>query len=336
MTNTSQPIFSVIIPIYNVAQYLRQCIDSVLEQRFSNFEVICVDDGSPDESVAILESYDDPRMRIVRQENMGLAAARNTGIHASRGLFIALLDADDYWHPEKLTRHYKHLQLNPGLAISYSASAFVDADGKPLGIGQHPKCERVTAKDVFCRNPIGNGSAPIIRKSLFLSLGETISRNGITRVQYFDESMRQSEDVEFWLRAVLKTKAQIGGIPQALTYYRVNMSGLSANLDKQYKAWLYAVEKHRHIDPDFIQRWFNLASAYQLRYLARRAIQNRQAMTAIRLCAIALLRGPRMLLEEPGRCVLTASCALLSFLPECIYNPLERWSMSKIRSAARA
>ena len=136
MIRSNQPIFSVIIPMYNVAKYLRQCLDSVLAQTFENFEVVCVDDGSPDHSVDIVETYDDARIRIVRQENMGLAAARNTGINASRGLFLALLDADDYWHPEKLSRHYAHFQANPQLGISYSASAFIDESGAELGIGQ--------------------------------------------------------------------------------------------------------------------------------------------------------------------------------------------------------
>ncbi len=331
---SSQPIFSVVIPVYNVARYLRQCLDSVLAQRFTNFEIICVDDGSPDDSVAIIASYDDARIRLVRQENRGLAAARNTGINASRGIYLALLDADDFWHPDKLSKHYRHLQLHPEIAISYSASAFVDEAGKALGIGQHPKCEDVSAKDIFCRNPIGNGSAPVLRKSMLSRLAEAITANGERRMQYFDESMRQSEDVEFWLRAALKAQVKIGGIPEPLTYYRVNMSGLSANLEKQYQAWLYAVEKHRKLDPQFIQRWLPLASAYQLRYLARRAVQNRQSKTALSLWLRSILTSPRILFEEPGRCSVTFASALLSLLPKRWYEKLERVAMNYSRSVA--
>lgn len=329
MNTQFTPIFSVVIPVYNVANYIEKCIQSVLAQTFKSFEIICVDDGSPDNSVELIQQFKDERIRIVRQSNRGLSGARNTGINQSRGMFVALLDADDLWLPTKLEAHFKHLQSDQKIGISYSASDFIDEAGHSLGIGQHPKLDNISAKDIFCRNPVGNGSAAVIRKSLLNRIARTkrYDYEEGQRFEYFDESMRQSEDVEFWLRVALSTDYKFAGIKEALTLYRVNMSGLSANLDKQYDAWLYSVQQQAKIDKTFVKKWSRLAAAYQKRYLARRAVQSRNPLTAIKLIANALFTSPRILVEEPSRTLATLACSFLCLLPENIYNAIETAGM---------
>jgi len=323
MNTQFTPLFSVVIPCYKVANYIGDCLESVLAQTFQSFEIICVDDGSPDSTVEIIKQYSDDRIRIIHQINRGLSGARNTGINATRGIFVALLDADDLWLPTKLEKHFKHLQSNPDIGISYSASEFIDEDGKAMGLGQHPKLTNITAKDIFCRNPIGNGSAAVIRKSLLNSISRVRQIGKETRVEYFDENMRQSEDVEFWLRVALSTKYKFEGIGAALTQYRVNMSGLSANLDKQYESWIYSVQQNKQLNQKFIKQWFPLASAYQKRYLARRAIQSRNAKTALKLIKQAIFEDPRILVEEPKRTLITLICSVLCALPEQVYKSIE-------------
>ena len=102
------PAISVVMPVYNVEKYVSASIESVLSQTFTDFEIIVVDDGGKDASIDICSSYTDPRIRIVSQKNRGLAGARNTGILESRGEYIALLDSDDCWEPEKLALHKIH------------------------------------------------------------------------------------------------------------------------------------------------------------------------------------------------------------------------------------
>jgi len=95
---------SVIIPVYNVEQYLRECLDSVMTQSYNDYEVICINDGSTDGSMAVLKEYAEkyPKVSVIDQENKGLSAARNAGINAATGEYVFLLDSDDYLEPDSL------------------------------------------------------------------------------------------------------------------------------------------------------------------------------------------------------------------------------------------
>jgi glycosyltransferase involved in cell wall biosynthesis len=318
-----RPIFSVIVPMYNVSRYIEECINSILSQSFSKFEIICVNDGCTDDTVSKVLQFDDERIQIVSQKNLGLSAARNTGINHSRGIYIAFLDSDDFWAPNKLSRHLEHFLSNRSIGISYSASSFVDENSKPLGIGQNPKLTAITTKDIFCRNPIGNGSAPVIKRAAFNQIARVDNVGGEMRICYFDESMRQSEDVECWLRLSLNTSWRFAGIGEALTFYRVNSGGLSANLEKQFAAWTYAVERNQPGNQPFFAQWYSLATAYQLRYLSRRATQSGNSKDAIRLIHKAISNDSRILLEEPARTIISLGCAYLSALPKGLYKSIQ-------------
>lgn len=321
---------SVVIPMYNVERYIEQSVRSVLEQTFENFELICVDDGSSDRTFFKLKQFDDDRIRLVMQDNKGLAGARNTGINAARGKYIALLDADDFWAPEKLEKHVAHLESDADIGISYSSSWFVDEQGNELGIGQFPKLKGIYPKDVLCRNPIGNGSAPVIRRSVLKEMTTNINTSYGDRTVCFNESLRQSEDIEFWVRIALTGKWKIEGIAEPLTYYRLNSGGLSANLEKQFQSWQQAMELNRPGNEPFFESWYTLAKAYQYRYLARRAIQSGNSKAAIKLATQALTCNARILLEEPGRTSATYLCALLSHLPGRMYQRLQSMAMAVI------
>jgi glycosyltransferase involved in cell wall biosynthesis len=113
---------SVVIPAYNNAEFLGETIQSVLDQTYPNFEVIVVNDASPDDTYAVVSQFHDPRLRyIAHEKNQGLSAARNTGIRASVGELIALLDGDDLFHPEKLQAHVEFLEQHPEVGVTYNA-----------------------------------------------------------------------------------------------------------------------------------------------------------------------------------------------------------------------
>ena len=125
-----QPLVSVIIPVYNGARFLRAALESVFTQTYRPIEVIVVDDGSQDDSGAIAQSF--PDVRYIRQENQGVAAARNNGIAVARGEFFAFLDQDDLWTPEKLERQINHLLNNPDLGYTLTQQQFFLEPGTTL------------------------------------------------------------------------------------------------------------------------------------------------------------------------------------------------------------
>ncbi len=324
-------LVSVIIPVYKVEKYIAATTQSVLEQTYKNFELLIIDDGSPDKSVEICQRFTDSRIKIIRQENRGVAAARNTGIRHARGEYIALLDADDLWLPNKLEKHVEHLEKSPNVGVSFSRSAFIDEENKPLGIYQMSKLNDITPLDLLCRTPIGNGSVAVIRKEVFEAIKFQDNLYGSTEEFYFDDDrqLHPSEDVECWLRIAIKTDWQIEGIPEALTLYRVNPSGFSAQLFKKLSSWEKMLEKaHSYTPPELMAEWENPSMAYQLRHIARRAVTLEAGSTAVELANRSLSTYWLILFEEPRRTILTLAAAyLLWLLPRSFYNQIQSMAL---------
>ena len=299
------PQVSVIMPVYNVERYVASAIRSVLQQTFYNFELIIVDDGGSDSSLDICRSFKDPRISIISQANRGLAGARNTGIRHANGCFIAFLDSDDLWLPEKLAAHVEHLRASPELGVSYSASELIDENGDSLGLFQSPKLHDIRVKDVFCRNPVGNGSAPVFRRKALDAIRFTDFRHGQPEDHWFDEDFRYSEDIECWMRLAGLTTWKFAGLPEPLTRYRIVSGGLSANADAMYHHWCQMHDKVARYAPEITSRYGVQAHAYQLRYYARRAVHAGSATSGLKYLSRALAAWPGMALEEPARTLST-------------------------------
>lgn len=319
-------LVSVIIPVYNVERYIAATVQSVLDQTYSNFEVLIVDDGSPDRSIEICEQFTDPRIKIIRQENRGLAGARNTGIRHAKGEYLGFLDSDDLWLPEKLAKHVEHLDNSPRVGISYSRSALIDQDGDPLGTYLMPPLTGIDVPCLLRGSPVGNGSAAVIRREVFDEIRFEANLYGTVEEFYFDDQFRQSEDIECWLRIALTTDWEFEGLPEALTLYRVNLGGLSANYLKQLETWEKVLEKTLSYAPEKVAPLEKMARAYELRYLARNAVRGKAGETAVDLINRSLSTYWRIILEEPRRTILTLIAAyLLRFLPKGLYNSVEEW-----------
>jgi teichuronic acid biosynthesis glycosyltransferase TuaG len=206
-------LVSVIMPVYNASAWLRRGVESVLQQTHGDLELIAVDDGSRDDSPAILDAYAhaDSRVRVHRQPaNGGVAAARNAGIATARGDFIAFLDADDWWQPGKLELQLAGLRAS-GATISYTSYWRVAEDGRRLGTVTPPR--RVDWQDMLASNFIGNLTGLYAR-----SLGDVPFR----RIGH--------EDYVFWLEQVRRAGAAVR-VPtdEPLASYLVRESSLSAN-----------------------------------------------------------------------------------------------------------
>ena len=316
---------SVIMPVYNVEKYLGAAIRSVLAQTFADFELIIVDDGATDGSAAIYLSFDDPRIRVIKQKNRGLAGARNTGIRNARGAYIGLLDSDDLWRPEKLARHIAHLEAHPGVGVSYCASEFINERGESLNLFMAPRLNDIDAGYILCRNPIGNGSAPVFRAQVFEDIAFAQDTPDGPERWFFDETFRYGEDIECWMRIAALTSWRFQGIAEALTLYRVVPGTLSANTEKMFQYWSLMLARVQAYAPDLVAAHGDKARAYQVRYYARRAVQEGQKWKALTHLWRALALYPRMVIEEPRRTIVTiGAVALSTIMPRQLFGRLQR------------
>ena len=166
------PIVSVIIPSYNRGYCIAACLRSVLAQSFGDFEIIVVDDASGDDTRAQVASVVDPRIQyLVHDKNQGGAVARNTGIAIARGEFIAFLDSDDHWLPDKLEKQIVSLQrLGPTWGLSYTWLSCVDDNGKET-LRINPDIDGACFEEMMVSNFIGSFSNIVVRKSLLVEVG---------------------------------------------------------------------------------------------------------------------------------------------------------------------
>ncbi|GJD21194.1 glycosyl transferase family 2 [Rivularia sp. IAM M-261] len=327
---------SIIVPVYKAEKYIAATVQSVLEQTYKNFELLIIDDGSPDRSIEICRQFTDPRIKIIRQQNRGLPGARNTGIRHATGEYLTFLDADDLWLPEKLEKHVTHLENAPKVGVSFSRSAFIDENGQHLGIYQLPLLTDITPSLVLCRNPISNGSAAVMRKSVLEAIKFQDNLYGTVEDFYFDEHFRRSEDIECWIRISVQTNWLLEGIPEALTLYRVTSSGLSANLLEQLDSWEKVISKASSYAPELVDKWGTLARAYQLRYLARKAVSLQDGSMAVEFVNEALSTNWRIIVYEPRRTLLTLVAAYLIFLlPQSLYKSIEAFALKKTGATQR-
>ena len=312
---------SIVIPLYNTEKYVQQALESALAQTYENIEIIIVDDGSTDQGVNICRKFKDERIRIIQQENRGLSGARNTGIRNANGEYIAFLDADDLWLPEKIERHIEHFEKKLELGISFSYSKFIDENETPLGIYQVSKIKNITPLDILCRTPIGNGSAAVFRKDVFSQIAFSVEVDSTIEEHYYDEKFRESQDVECWMRIAIQTHWIMEGLSEPLTLYRVNSHGISANLDKKINAWERLLNKVRTYAPSEMEQWERPAMAYHCRHLARRAVTLKDGKRAMKLFSRAITTYFPIVIEEPFRTLLTGAAAgALRILPMGIYQ----------------
>jgi len=314
---------SIIIPVYNAEKYIASTLNSALGQTHQDLEILIVDDGSPDRSIEICQQFKDERIRIIRQQNRGGSGARNTGIRHAKGKYLAFLDADDMWLPYKIEKHISHLEDSTMVGVSFSYSRFIDELDNPLGLYQFSKVKDITPLDLLCRTPIGNGSAAVFKKEVFEDIQFQSEHKSAIEDHYFDEQFRGSQDVECWMRIALKTSWKIEGIPEALTLYRVNSKGISANLSQKLEAWQELIRKIYSYAPEEMTQWEKPALAYHLRHLSRRAVTLKDKTQAVSLFYQAIVTYWQIIVEEPYRTGLTgAAAALLWILPSSMYDRL--------------
>jgi glycosyltransferase involved in cell wall biosynthesis len=218
-TETATPRVSVIIPVYQGDRFLAEAIESVLNQTYTNYEIIAIDDGSTDNSCEILEYYFD-KIRYVFQENQGVAASRNRGIHIARGELIAFLDQDDFWLPDKLALQVACFDAQPELGIVHCGWRRINAIGRALG--------EVTA---WQNVPILDLAGWLQWMPILLS-AMLVKREYLQHIGGFDTRFKQACDVDIVQRLALNN-CQTEWVREILTCYREHDRNDSLNTPLQ-------------------------------------------------------------------------------------------------------
>lgn len=246
------PAVSVIVTCYNYGRFLGRCIESVLRQTFRDLELIIVNDGSTDNTEDIALLYiKDPRVRYIKQDNAGQTRAKNNGIKASCGKFVAFLDADDFWDPTKLEKQLPMFK-DPDVGVVYSRVMFIDEEGNPLHAHiasryLQPRHGCVTHYLLF-DNFIPFSSA-VVRREVFDKVG------------MFDETLTMGIDWDLWLRTSLHYT--FAYVDEPLLYYRVGHDGqMSKNVGKRHEASdeifnRFILNNSDKIDPITIRRVYH-------------------------------------------------------------------------------
>jgi len=257
-TKQEQPFFSVVIPTCNRADMLRQAIQSVLEQTFSNWEMIVVDDHSTDNTSQIVASFNDPRIfYLVNDRGRGGAGARNTGIAHTRGQWVAFLDDDDVWLAEKLDAYYQTVTAaDSAVGLVYSDFAFYDFDLHRIQQVIHHSKSPCTLDDLFLRNEIGTMSIVAIRTDI------------LCRVQGLDERFLARQDIELYVRVLEHCRAHF--CDRELTSVRqTNKDRISVNWGKRLQGERLFSQKHlaltRHTRAYLLRARRQLYYAYRAR-----------------------------------------------------------------------
>jgi glycosyltransferase involved in cell wall biosynthesis len=229
------PRVSVIIPAYNAAAYLPHSIESVMRQTFADWEIVLVDDGSTDQTAAVWEDYQpklQDQLKYVHQPNRGIAAARNTAMRSARGEFIALLDADDVWLPQRLERGVEILDGDPETGLVHARVARIDGNGAVIGqLKVEPKyLSGRIAHNIYTRR------AHIICPTVIFR------RNCLQTTGPFDETLRTTEDRDLWFRIARQSK--VSYINEVLAYYRLSPLSITKDLNGLLKGQIQFVTKH--------------------------------------------------------------------------------------------
>jgi glycosyltransferase involved in cell wall biosynthesis len=239
---------SVIIPVYNGAEFVSLALDSALAQTYGNLEVIAVDDGSTDNTWEILNRYRarDSRVRVLRQQNGGVARARNYAIAEAKGKFIAPLDADDLWEPTKIERQVERmLEAGPGTGLVYSWWVWIDPQGKVLDRSPHWTIAGDAFEALLQMNFTGNASVPLFRK-------DCIEEAGGYNEELAARRAGGCEDWELALRVADRHKVAV--VPELLVGYRRSKGSMSTACDTMWRSQQLVMQSMQTLRPNLNSR----------------------------------------------------------------------------------
>lgn len=247
-----EPLVSVVIPNHNYGRYLGQAIDSVLAQSYPAVDILVVDDGSGDDSEAVVRRYGD-RVRWIRQQRQGVSAARNRGVQESRGELIAFLDADDLWYPDKLARQVERFD-RPSVGMVYCGLRYLDETAQVVATNCLGASGWVLRDIALLDGPgvPASGSSAVVRTSC------------VERVGAFDTALSTSADWDMWRRIACHYEIEL--VREPLAGYRLHGVSMHHNVEALERDMLRAFAK-MFVDPAAAAVWRERRHCYARLYL---------------------------------------------------------------------
>lgn len=229
--NNNQPTLTVLMPSYNAGAFLREAVDSVLKQSYTDFEFLIINDGSTDDTKAILATYTDPRIRVVHQENMGLVASLNKGIELAKGEYIARFDADDVCYPQRLMQQMSFLEQNPEYVLIGGEADYMTEEGEHIF-----KFEFKGYTDEEIR-------AEQFKDCPFIHSTVVFLKKAVQDVGGYNPRAITFEDHQLWKK--VSEKGKMMNMPEALIKVRFNAA--SATIDEKWRGEEFVELKQRSI-----------------------------------------------------------------------------------------
>jgi glycosyltransferase involved in cell wall biosynthesis len=236
-----KPLVSVVIATYNMAAYVPLAVKSVLDQIYKNIEVIIIDDGSTDATREVVKPYlNDVRVRyLFFEQNKGQAVAKNYGVRESRGEYVAFLDGDDMWAPEKLDIQIPLFSKSEAIGVIYSRVLYIDERGKELRVADNELFRGRVSGPLLIRNFIGFGTC-VIKRECFERLGG------------FREQVRMGIDYDLWLK--FSTQYEFDYVDRPLLYYRLWAGQMSNNFKSRYLNGIEIMKNFLHEFPGAVDK----------------------------------------------------------------------------------
>jgi glycosyltransferase involved in cell wall biosynthesis len=317
---------SIVVPAYNVVDYVEEALASVAAQTHRALEIIAVDDGSTDGTGALLDRLRLekagvwPPLTVIHQKNAGPSAARNRAMRSARGTLIGFLDADDLWHPEKLARHLAVLEAHAETDLTFSWFRSVDVHGRATGWIGRPTA--LSFRDVVCENGIVT--------SLVVARRDALERAGA-----FDEALRSHVDFDLWLRVANLQAGNFRCIPEVLVDLRTRPEQITSDWRRMAHNWERVIGNARRLQPDVVAAVEPEARARQGLFLAKCAYRAGDARDARALLRAAWAAHPVAVAWHRQGWGVTAAVTLAS-LPWSVRKPLFqaiRWCRRKSASS---
>jgi glycosyltransferase involved in cell wall biosynthesis len=223
----SAPIISILLPVYNAEQYLKEAIESLLGQTFRDFELLIINDGSTDNSESVIQSFTDPRIVYLKNKtNKGIVYTLNRGVKLANGKYIARMDADDISLPNRILKQFEWLERFHQTDVVGCHVSFIDEDGKATGEWQDD-LESPTYRD-------------IVRKMVWESCiahSSVMMRSSTIKEYLYKENQRNTEDYDLWLR-LLADGIKIQKVPEKLLLYRVHEASITGTILRKSNPFL--------------------------------------------------------------------------------------------------